>query len=242
MTTIPALAAVDRAHLRALLAADARRLGPAVLRSTGGVLAIVAVALATGVGTRGFVAGLVGALLVMQPMFLALQLVKDRMDGALAFLCTLPVSPATLAAVRLAPIVLASVAGGAVATVLAARAGVPAALGGHPGMATAAILLLATLVPAGLASVVLALGARFRFETLVSLPMLLVLALVLLGRLAGRVVPPGTADRLRALAATGWAPAAATVVLCVLLVAVVALAFRATARTFERFTPEAGRA
>ncbi len=241
MTTIPGAATVDRAQLRALLAADVRRLGPTVLRSTAGVLAIVVVALVAGVGARGFVAGLVGALLVMQPMFLALQLVKDRMDGTLAFLCALPVRPATLAAVRLVPIVLASVAGGAVATVLAARAGVPAALGGDAALATVAILLLATLVPAALASVVLALGARFRFETLVSLPMLLVFALMVLGKLAGRVAPPGTAERLRALAATGWAPAAAAVVCCALLVVVVALAFRATARTFERFTPEAGR-
>jgi hypothetical protein len=92
---------VDPVHLRALLAADVRRLGPPFARSVAGVLALVALAMVTGIGNRGMVTGLVGAVLVMYSMFLALQLVKDKLDGHLAFLCALPTrAPAPRAACR----------------------------------------------------------------------------------------------------------------------------------------------
>lgn len=230
---------IDRAHLRALLAADARRLGPIVGRSTAGVLAVLVLALATGAGETGFVVGLVCGLLFMQPTFLAIQLVKDRVDGTLTFLCALPVTPQTLAAVRFVPIVALSVVGGVLATVLATQSGMPARLGGHPAVATAGLLVVATLLPVGSAALVLALSARFKFETLISLPVMLIFGGTALAKIAERFAPAGTGARLLALLAQPWLPAVALATLAALLVAVVVVGFRVTARTFERFTPEA---
>ncbi len=231
--------AINQAHVCALIAVDVRRLGPTVARSTASVLAILLIALVTGAGKTGFVGGLVSGLLFMQPTLLALQLVKDKTDGTLAFLTTLPVTPATLAAVRLVPIVAVSVVGGLLATVLAVQAGVPARFDRHPALATAAILLAATLVPAGLASLVLALSARLRFEALVSLPVVLIFGAVALGKIAERYAPVGLSARLRTLLAQPWLPDVAFVTLVAALFLVLVVAFRVTVRTFEHFTPEA---
>ncbi len=229
---------IEPAHVRVLLGQDVRRLGPNSAKATAGVLGVVVLALATGVGGRGFVTGLVVALLVMQPMFLALQLVKDKLDGTLHFLCALPVTPETLAAVRVVPIVAFSALGGSVIAALSVWNGVPAAVGHGPALVAATTLLLGALVPAALASTMLALSARFRFETLVSLPMLLLFGLAALTKVAERVVPAGTGAQLSTLLAQPWVPALLIALLCAALVGVVALAFRVTARTLARFTPE----
>jgi ABC-type Na+ efflux pump permease subunit len=229
----------DAAHVRALLGADVRRLGPRFALSTVGVLAVLLLSITTGIGSRGFVTGITSALLFMQPMYLAMQIVKDRVDGTLDFLCSLPVTPETLAAVRVVPMAALSLLGGVAAAVLGLWHGVPASLGRGPVTVAATFLLVGALVPAALASVVLALSARFRFETLVMLPMLLVFGVVALGQAVARFVPDGTGAELRLLLTQPWVPAVLIATLCGALIGVVALAFRLTAHAFARFTPEA---
>lgn len=236
---VPSPRQIDRAHLATLVAADVRRLGPGVARSAAAVLGVLVLALATGAGKRGFVAGLTGAILTMHPMFLAMQVAKDKVDGTLEFLCALPVTPRTLAAARLVPILALSALAGVAVAAFALWNGAPAALGHPPAVVAATALLVGALVPAALAAVVLALTARLRFEALVSAPMFLLLGLAALSKGLDRAVPPAVWEQLRALAARPWAPAALLALLTALLAATIVLAFGATARTFARFTPEA---
>jgi ABC-type Na+ efflux pump permease subunit len=235
----PAIGRVNREHVRALLGADVRRLGPQLARSGAAVLALVVLALATGIGSRGLVAGLVGALLLMHPMFLALQVAKDKIDGTLEFLCTLPVTAASLALVRLVPILVLSAVAGVAAAGAALWTGMPAAMGRGVASVTLGAALLGTLVPAALAAGFLALSVRMRFETLVSLPMVLLLGLTVIGKLADRFVPPATWSALHALAAHPWMPPIALVLVGLALALVIALSFAVLARALASFTPEA---
>jgi hypothetical protein len=236
----PAMA--ERAHLAALLDADVRRLGPSIARSAAGVLGVLVLAAATGVGSRGFVSGLLAALLLMHPLFLAMQVAKDRMDGTLEFLCTLPVTPRTLAAVRLVPILALCGAAGLTFAGLVLWTGATAPLGFGTRAAAGVALLLGTLVPAAGAAALLALAVRMRFEALVRIPMFAIMGLVLLGKLLDRVVPPTAWRALAELARDRGFPAWRSAWRRSALASVIAVAYRLLARALAQFVPDARRA
>lgn len=199
-----------RGPLLALAGLEIRRAAPPVLRGLVALVVVLPVLLLAGVTRKDILAAVPAVLGMSFVLAVAMNGVRDRIDGGLEFIQSLPVEPGVAAGARMVACaatcaVAAPLVTGALAVVLPDLLGRPPTLSWVLG--TALAFWAAFLVVSSLAAGAL---LRFRQEQLQRLP--LVFLLVLLAASAGlsRILPdPGRF--VSAAAAAPWFPVAAPV-------------------------------
>lgn len=223
--------------LRALVILELRRV-ERPLRKTLGLAAGAAVAISVlGLATPGrmaFILLVLGMTALSAPI---MSVVKDKLDGGLEFLVSLPVDRSLLAAARLGAGCLLSVAGGLCLSTgiwLVTGRSVPVT----PSHSLALEVFVTVTVGAAL-SVGLGMGVSLRMQASRFANLLFggfVVAL-LAGEVARRALPGGTAMILRMLAEP-WFPRALAVALGLLVGTASWLAYWLSRTGLERFKPE----
>jgi len=223
----------DRA-VRRLISLEARRARPVVLQTTA-MVAVAGVVLGlAGWLTPARAAWVLFAWSLAAPWSLPMSVMRDRLDGGLEFLQSLPLSSGKLAAARLLAAALFSLPAGVAAALahgLMHPAPVAAGLRGAPavlGAATVGVAVLAALAT----GIALRLEAR-AFANGIGMTFVTVIA----GQHLVRRFAPGLIPAAVALVARPWVPRVAALVLPVLAAATAWLAFRLARGGVERFRP-----
>ncbi len=190
----------------ALTLLELRRMRGPMVRS-GGLLAGLVMALQlAGMASPGAVAFFYATIGASFLVGMAANVVRDRFDGGLEFIVSLPVSASVVAATRLAA--CASVAiPVALLTTVALALTVPPAMGAAPTATWAAQVFGCVWVAASVVSGLLIGGlVRFTQETVARIP-LVVMALIVVVAAGTDRFYPDLDERLAALAGEPWFPA-----------------------------------
>lgn len=220
--------------LRALVAVELRRDVAAYGKLVIGVGVALLVMASAGwlTGPRfGILVAVVGSAILMQ---VPGGVVREKLDGGIEFLVSLPVSRGLLAAARLVHVLLASVPCAIGFTALVALS-VPGSTHRLPG---GIWTLFAGIFVTTLVAGALMVGATLRFEVRHAtngLAGFLVL-LIVVDELVPKVLPDPLGTTLR-LMARPWAPYGATGVGALLVVVMLWLAFHLARTGLERYTP-----
>lgn len=236
---------MNRRHFEALFKVELRRVR-APLRQFALVLVagLVAFPLLGSGTTENLTAVTLGVGMGAALLFLPFGTIRDKLDGTLEFLTTLPVTPGTLAAAKFASAALLALpwagATGAIVVVVPPSGVVfPTPVGAAIGVTVVSWLLLVSL-----SWVALAFSLWFD-EKRVALPLLLGLALALSGPLVKRVLPAGfrasVAVVLLRVIRHPLAPLGAAIVALMLVAICGWLAFGATRLALERYRPKPAR-
>ena len=226
-------------HLHALIALELRRIGPTVLRVQGAALVLAALfAVASSEPHENMLAVLLGTpigVTLVAPM----TVIRDKMEGTLEFLCSLPATAGELVTARFAAAALCILPGIALAGAGLAWLPLPAPVAAVPGE-----LLFTALVGYWAALVVVswlmaAAFASFEFARLMRWPLAIaVILLVVLPRVLERVVPDNFNDVMRQAVAQPWAPTAAALLVLALMGTAALVAFAITRRAFANYRPD----
>lgn len=191
---------------RALTILELRRMRGPMVRSSGLLAALVMVLQVFGMASPGAVAFLYATIGLSFLVGVATNVVRDRFDGGLEFVVSLPVSSGLLSAARLAACALVAMPAALLMTVGLALTLPPAT--GQPPTATWAAQLFVGVWVAGSVGAGLLLGSLVRFtqETLARLPLVVVALIIVVTAGTDRLFP-GLDERLVALAGEPWVPA-----------------------------------
>ncbi|MDT8340319.1 MAG: hypothetical protein RQ751_02300 [Longimicrobiales bacterium] len=239
------MGSVDVRQMRVLVAVELRRSLPPAFRTLLFMGGFAVILLLIGRLDADWITGLlVGSSFVyMAPV--ATNLLKDRADGGVEYVTSLPASPATLAAGRLVALAVLALAGALQATPgllyglhhSGVRAMLDPAVGpGLPAMA-AGLFSLAFVILTTAGSVLVALGVRADPRTAFSGP---ILALMLVAVVSSELVERSGIDVAAHLTGFLARPQAPVVFLSGVLLlagAVIWGAFVFTARSLERYEP-----
>lgn len=178
-------------------------------------------------------------LFVLSGMALApvLAILRDKLDGSLEFLVSLPVDRGTLAAARLVGTIPFAVGGAVCLTAglwLVSFEALPDALSPYlileTGVVSTGIMTIGTALATGV-------GLRLRARHFANLMLVGFVGVVASGAVIGHLVPGGLATMLGVMARP-WFPRVAAAVLGLGAVGAVWLSYALTRSAFERFRPE----
>ena len=180
-------------QLAALISVELRRSAPLVARMAAMVVVVLLILSLTGhAGAENASAILIGSsigYLVLVPTGVS----RDKLDGALDFLCSLPTSPRTLVIARFAA-VCAVVLPGAIQTSAAYALYAPAWASYNRTAGAIALFLISWLLLSALGWLLVGLLLRFKLQTLVGAPMLAFgLVIVVISIFGDRMMPAGSA-------------------------------------------------
>lgn len=234
---------VDQRHFNALLALELKRARPVVTRLAIATPLAVAVFLLLDRGTaENLLAVVLGAGLGVAAVGVPITVMRDKLDGSLEFLVTLPTSATTLAAAKFAAAALAGLPW-ALATAVVVVVRPPLPLGADPVGAAGAVMIAAWCGLAALSWSATAVWARFDPKRVGLFPLAAVVLLALGGSVMGRVLKLlGVEDLsvgIARLLAAPWLPLAAAAAGLVLFATIGLVSFLVTRRAFERFRPAA---
>lgn len=177
--------------IRPLLLLELRRQRAAVLRMV--MLTVVVEAVFFAAGKRSpdnLLASLLGCCIGVV-LIIPMGISRDKMEGTLDFICGLPVEARDIAASRFAALAVLTIPWAVAVGALATRVPQSAAL------SPAGVVVLAWLTMLSLGSIATALFICFDLETLLGAPVVgLIIAVVLIPRIARALLPQVTAELL----------------------------------------------
>jgi ABC-type Na+ efflux pump permease subunit len=227
----------DRGMVQALLRLELRRTLPPVLRAVG-LAAVAAAALTVFGGVTPSRLALLMTFVAISGIGAAFQnVIRDKLDGGLEFLLSLPVDRRVLALSRTAACAALGLPAGAALTATG-RLALRTAGVSPPGVSiTAGAFVLSTLAVAAVAVLMMGISLRLKaahFANMVAVGFLAGLGVVWL---VSHVVRPSRGGLLR-LAAAPWLPGLLVLTVSVLLGAATWLGYRLARTGLERFRPD----
>jgi len=207
-----------------------------MVRTSGLLAALVLVLQLTGMASPGAVAFLYATIGLSFLVGIATNVVRDRIDGGLEFVVSLPVSAKLVAAARLAACALVALPAALLMTVGLALT-LPPVTGQAPTATWSAQLFVGAWV-AGSVGAGLLQGSLVRFtqETLARLPLVAMAVIIVVGAGTDRLFPD-LDQRLAALAGEPWLPALLSGVTVVGALGGFALAYWLLEGGVRRFRP-----
>jgi ABC-type Na+ efflux pump permease subunit len=207
-----------------------------MVRTSGLLAALVLVLQLAGMASPGAVAFFYATIGLSFLVGIATNVVRDRIDGGLEFVVSLPVRPRLVAGARMAACALVAVPAASLIT-LALVLTIPPATGQAPTGTGAARLLVGVWV-AGSVGAGLLQGSlvRFTHETLARLPLVAMALIIVVAAGTDRLFPH-LDERLTALAGEPWVPALMSGVTVVGALGGLALAYWLLEGGIRRFRP-----
>ena len=222
--------------LRRLVALEARRAWPTVAHTTLlGAAALVVLAVA-GWLTRGRVAFLLMVWSLAGPWSLPMNVLRDRLDGGLEFLQSLPVSASLLAGARLLAVVVFAVPAGVAASIALWTARPDDLLVGAVLPATLGVFLGATTGVSVIGALGVGIALRLEARSFGNVVAAGFVALIAGHEVTRRYFPTLVSDTLAVLSRPG-VPRILGVAAPLVVAALGWIAFRLARSGVERFTP-----
>ena len=221
---------------RALTLLELRRMRGPMVRTSGLLAALVLVLQLAGMASPGVVAFFYATIGLSFLVSVATNVVRDRFDGGLEFVVSLPVSSGVVAAARLAACALVALPAAILMTVGLGLALPPAT--GQPPTAAWAVQAFVGVWVAGSVGAGLLLGSLVRFtqETVARLPLIFMAVIVVMAACTDRLFPD-LDERLAALAGEPWVPALLSGLTVAVALGGLALAYWLLEGGIRRFRP-----